>query len=136
MLFGRAPVLEEIRTASDATRFYRVLPQTLLCAGELLGGVILLLAFRNDPRGRAYLWFAAFLFLDGTMSLEAVFNYVYPLLPFATGEPTDALGMIGRYAPLVGFIAAFTGVRVNRWMRGYPHLNCLEIADTLTGHVG
>lgn len=122
VLFGRAPVLEEIRTASDATRFYRVLPQTLLCAGELLGGVILLLAFRNDPRGRAYLWFAAFLFLDGTMSLESVFNYVYPLLPFSTGELTDALGLVGRYAPLVGFIAAFTGVRLNRWMRGYQIL--------------
>ena len=122
MLFGRAPVLEEIRTASDATRFYRVLPQALLCAGELLAGVILLLVFRNDPRGRAYLWFAAFLFLDGTMSLEAVFNYVYPLLPHSTGDLTDALGMIGRYAPLVGFIAAFTGVRLNRWMRGYQIL--------------
>lgn len=122
LLFGRAPVLEEIRTAADATRLYRVLPQTLLCAGELLGGVILLLIFSNDPRGRAYLWFAAFLFLDGTMSLEAVFNYVYPLLPYATGELTDAFGMIGRYAPLVGFIAAFTGVRLNRWMRGYQIL--------------
>lgn len=122
MLFGRAPVLEDIRTATDATHFYRVLPQTLLCAGELLGGVILLLAFRNDARGRAYLWFAAFLFLDGTMSLESVFNYVYPLLPYSTGELTDSLGMIGRYAPLVGFIAAFTGVRLNRWMRGYQIL--------------
>jgi hypothetical protein len=122
VLFGRAPVLEDIRTATDATRFYRALPQTLLCAGELLGGVILLLVFRNDPRGRAYLWFAAFLFLDGTMSLESVFNYVYPLLPLATGELTDALGMIGRYAPLVGFIAAFTGVRLNRWMRSYQIL--------------
>jgi len=122
VLFGRAPVLEQIRTATDATRFYRALPQTLLCAGELLGGVILLLAFRNDPRGRAYLWFVAFLFLDGTMSLEAVFNYVYPLLPHSTGALTDALGMIGRYAPLVGFIAAFTGVRLNRWMRGYQIL--------------
>ena len=30
--------------------------------------------------------------------------------------------MIGRYAPLVGFIAAFTGVRLNRWMRGYQVL--------------
>lgn len=122
VLFGRAPVLEQIRTATDATRFYRKLPQTLLCAGELLGGVILLLAFRNDPRGRAYLWFVAFLFLDGTMSLEAVFNYVYPLLPHSTGALTDALGMIGRYAPLVGFIAAFTGVRLSRWMRGYQIL--------------
>jgi hypothetical protein len=51
VLLGRADVLEEIRTAADATRFYRGLPQTLLCAGELLGGVILLLAFRNDPAG-------------------------------------------------------------------------------------
>lgn len=99
VLFGRGPVLEDIRTATDAAHFYRVLPQTLLCAGELLGGVILLLAFRNDVRGRAYLWFAAFLFLDGTMSLESVFNSVYPLLPYSTGELTDALGMIGRYAP-------------------------------------
>jgi len=122
LLFGRAPVLEEIRTAADATRFHRVLPQALLCVSEVLGGVILLLAFRNDPRGRSYLWFAAFLFLDGTMSLASVFNYVYPLLPFATGDLTDALGMIGRYAPLVGFIAAFTGLRLNRWMRGYQLL--------------
>ncbi|MGA2851162.1 MAG: PP2C family protein-serine/threonine phosphatase [Terracidiphilus sp.] len=122
VLFGRAPVLEEIRTAADAARFYRVLPQTLLCVGELLGGMILLLAFRYDSRGRAYLWFAAFLFLDGTMSLESVFNYVYPLLPLSTGVLTDALRMIGRYAPLVGFIAAFTGIRLSRWMRGYQIL--------------
>ncbi len=122
VLFGRAPVLEEIRRAADATHFYQVLPQALLCASELLGGMILLLVFRNDPRGRAYLWFVAFLFLDGTMSLESVFNYVYPLLPYSTGPLTDALGMIGRYAPLVGFIAAFTGVRLNRWMRGYQIL--------------
>ena len=82
VLFGRAPVLEEIRTATDAAHLYRGFPETLLCVGELLGGVILLLAFRNDPRGRAYLWFAAFLLLDGSMSLESVFNGVYPLLPF------------------------------------------------------
>lgn len=122
VLFGRAPVLEDLRTATDATHFYRSLPQTLLCVGELLGGVILLLVFRNDPYGRAYLWFAAFLFLDGTMSLESVFNGVYPLLPGTFGSLTDAVGMIGRYAPLVGFIAAFTGVRLNRWMRGYQVL--------------
>ncbi|HET6168922.1 MAG TPA: hypothetical protein VFE01_02025, partial [Terracidiphilus sp.] len=90
--------------------------------GELIGGVILLLAFRNDPRGRAYLWFAAFLFLDGTMSLESVFYRVYPLLPSSFDSLTDSLGIIGRYAPLVGFIAAFTGVRVNRWMRAYQIL--------------
>jgi len=122
VLFGRAPELETRRTASDAIRLYQVLPQTLLCVGELLGGVILLLVFRNDPGGREYLWFAAFLFLDGTMSLESVFGWVYPLLPHALAPLTDSLGMIGRYAPLVGFIAAFTGVRLNRWMRGYQIL--------------
>jgi hypothetical protein len=122
VLFGRAPVLESIRTATDASHFYQVLPQALLCAGELLGGVILLLVFRNDPRGREYLWFAAFLFLDGTMSLESVFNWVYPILPNVFAPLTNSLGMIGRYAPLVGFIAAFTGVRLNRWMRGYQIL--------------
>ena len=122
VLFGRAAVLESIRTATDASHLYEVLPQTLLCLGELLGGFILLLVFRNDPGGREYLWFAAFLFLDGTMSLESVFNWVYPLLPHVLSPLTDALGMIGRYAPLVGFIAAFTGVRLNRWMRGYQIL--------------
>ena len=44
------------------------------------------------------------------MSFEAVVKNVYPLLPRQVGYLTDALGMIGRYAPLVGFIAAFTGV--------------------------
>jgi Stage II sporulation protein E (SpoIIE) len=119
VLFGRAAVLEAIRTAADAERFYRGLPQTLLCLCELIGGVILLLVFRYDRRRREYLWFAAFLFLDGTMSLESVFSYVYPLLPSRTLMLTNALGMMGRYAPLVGFIAAFMGVRLNRWMRGY-----------------
>jgi hypothetical protein len=146
VLFGRTTVLESIRTAWDAARFYQTLPQTLLCVGELLGGVMVLLFFRYDRRRREYLWFAAFLFLDGTMSLESVFNYVYPLLPHATSELTDPLGMIGRYAPLVGFIAAFTGVRLNRLMRGYqlvllaipvlmgvpwlnPHLTWLRMPD-------
>jgi len=122
VLLGRARVLESIRTATDANHFYSVLPEALLCVGELLGGVILLLVFRNDPRGRAYLWFAAFLFLDGTTSLESVFYRVYPLLPSTFDRFTDSLGTIGRYAPLVGFIAAFTGVRLNRWMRGYQIL--------------
>jgi hypothetical protein len=94
----------------------------LLSLCELLAGVILLLVFHNDPHGREYLWFAAFLLLDGSMSLEAVVKNVYPLLPRSAGYLTDALGMIGRYAPLVGFIAAFTGVRLNRWMRGYQIL--------------
>jgi hypothetical protein len=119
VLFGRAAVLEAIRTANDAEHFYRTLPQSLLCVCELLGGVMLLLLFRYDRLRREYLWFAAFLFLDGTMSLESVFSRVYPLLPPATYGLTNVLGMIGRYAPLVGFIAAFTGVRLNRWMRGY-----------------
>ncbi len=122
VLFGPARLLEDVRTAADARRFYEVLPQALLCLGELLGGLILLIAFRDDRSGRAYLWFAAFLLLDGTMSLESVFNWVYPLLPVSTIECTDALGMIGRYAPLVGFIAAFIGIRLDRWMRGYQIL--------------
>lgn len=131
LLFGYSLVLETIRTSSDAAHLYRTLPQTLLCAGELLGAVILLLAFRNDPRGREYLWFAAFLLLDGSTSLESVFNRVYPLLPYTTGYLTDALGVIGRYAPLVGFIAAFTGVRPNRWIRGYQIL--LLVIPVLVG---
>ena len=122
VLLGRASVLESMRTATDADHFYSVLPEALLCVGELLGGVILLLVFHNDPRGRAYLWFAAFLFLDGTTSLESVFYRVYPLLPDTFDRLTDSLGTIGRYAPLVGFIAAFTGVRLNRWIRGYQIL--------------
>lgn len=122
VLYGFAPVLERIRSSTDAAHLFRFFPQSLLCVGELLGGLILLLAFRNDPRGREYLWFAAFLLLDGSTSLESVFNHVYPLLPYSSGFLTDALGRIGRYAPLVGFIAAFTGVRLNRWMRGYQIL--------------
>jgi hypothetical protein len=122
VLFGPARVLEDVRTAADARRFYEGLPQSLLCLGELLGGLILLVAFRDDRGGRAYLWFAAFLLLDGTMSLESVFNWVYPLVPRSTSMLTDSLGMIGRYALLVGFIAAFIGIRLNRWMRGYQIL--------------
>lgn len=122
VLFGDALTLEAIRTATDANHFYRGLPEALLSSSELLAAVILLLIFYNDRRGREYLWFAAFLLLDGSMSLEAVVKNVYPLLPRSAGYLTDALGMIGRYAPLVGFIAAFTGVRLNRWMRGYQIL--------------
>jgi len=122
VLFGNALTLEAIRTATDANHLYRRLPEALLSTGELLASVILLLIFYNDRRGREYLWFAAFLLLDGSMSLEAVVKNVYPLLPRSVGYLTDALGMIGRYAPLVGFIAAFTRVRLNRWMRGYQIL--------------
>lgn len=122
VLLGSAVTLEAMRTATDANHLYRGLPEALLSAGELLAGLVLLLVFHNDRRGREYLWFAAFLLLDGSMSLEAVVKNVYPLLPHQVGYLTDALGMIGRYAPLVGFIAAFTGVRLNRWMRGYQIL--------------
>jgi hypothetical protein len=38
VLFGRGAVLEAIRTANDAAHFYQTLPQTLLCACELLSG--------------------------------------------------------------------------------------------------
>ena len=119
VLLGSAQTLEAIRTATDANHLYGGLPESLLSASELVGGIILLLIFYNDRRGREYLWFALFLLLDGSMSLEAVVKFVYPLLPQESGFFTDSLGMIGRYAPLVGFIAAFTGVRLNRWMRGY-----------------
>ena len=122
VLFGDALTLQAIRSAADANHLYKGLPEALLSSSELLAGVILLLIFFNDRRGREYLWFAAFLFLDGSMSLEAVVKHVYPLLPGSAGYLTDALGMIGRYAPLVGFIAAFTGVRLNRWLRGYQIL--------------
>ena len=122
VLIGNALTLEAIRTATDANHLYQGLPEALLSLSELLAAVILLLIFYNDRRGREYLWFAAFLLLDGSMSLEAVVKNVYPLLPRSAGYLTDALGMIGRYAPLVGFIAAFTGVRLNRWMRGYQIL--------------
>ncbi|HEV2135740.1 MAG TPA: PP2C family protein-serine/threonine phosphatase [Terracidiphilus sp.] len=122
VLLGNSMVLERIRTATDAAHLFRLLPQSLLCVGELLGAMILLLAFRNDPRGQAFLWFAAFLLLDGSTSLESVFGRAYPLLPGKFGFLTDALGMIGRYAPLIGFIAAFTRVRLNRWVRGYQIL--------------
>lgn len=122
VLYGSARTLESIRTATDAAQFYRHLPESLLCLSELMGGAILLLVFRFDLRRREYLWFAAFLFLDGTMSLESVFNRVYPLLPNSASVLTDALGMFGRYAVLVGFIAAFIGVRLNRQMRAYQIL--------------
>ena len=122
VLFGNALTLEAIRTATDANHLYRGLPEALLSMGELLASVILLLIFYNDRRGREYLWFATFLLLDGSMSLEAVVKNVYPLLPRSVGYLTDALGMIGRYAPLIGFIATFTRVRLNRWMRGYQIL--------------
>lgn len=115
-------MLGSIRAATDADHFFQGLPEALLALSELLGGLILLVVFRKDPHGRVYLWFAAFLFLDGTMSLESVVKYVYPFLPDSANVFTDSLGMMGRYAPLVGFIAAFVGVRLNRWMRGYQIL--------------
>jgi len=119
VLLGDEHTLAAIRTARDADRFYSLLPQTLLCAGELIGGAVLLILFAYDRRRREYLWFALFLWLDGPCSLESVFDRVYPLLPAGTLLFTDLFGLIGRYAPLIGFLAAFTNVRVNRWVRGY-----------------
>lgn len=119
VLLGDEHTLAAIRTARDAARFYSLLPQTLLCVGELLGGAVLLILFAYDRRRREYLWFALFLWLDGPCSLESVFDRVYPLLPAGVLLFTDFFGLIGRYAPLIGFLAAFTNVRVNRWVRGY-----------------
>lgn len=119
VLLGNAHTLAAIRTARDAERFYSLLPQMLLCAGEILGGAVLLILFAYDRRRREYLWFALFLWLDGPCSLESVFDRVYPLFPAGVVLFFDFFGLVGRYAPLIGFLAAFTNVRVNRWIRGY-----------------
>ncbi|MGC2619646.1 MAG: PP2C family protein-serine/threonine phosphatase [Acidobacteriaceae bacterium] len=119
VLFGSAGALEDHRTAADATHFFNLLPQTLLCVAELVGGTILLLVFADDRRGREYFWFAVFLWLDGTCSFLSVFARVYPLLPPFGHNAGDIIGLIARYAPLIGFLAAFTGVRINRWVRAY-----------------
>jgi hypothetical protein len=119
VLLANEHTLAEIRTARDAERFFGLLPQTLLCIGELLGGTVLLVLFAYDRRRREYLWFALFLWLDGPCSLESVFERVYPLFPVGGAVWFDLFGLIARYAPLIGFLAAFTNVRVNRWIRGY-----------------
>jgi sigma-B regulation protein RsbU (phosphoserine phosphatase) len=119
VLLGTSALLSDRRTALDAARFYRVLPQDLLCLGELLGGAVLLLAFAFDRGSREYLWFAAFLWLDGSASLMSCFDVVYPIVGPAWQRWLNEFGQIARYAPLIGFLAAFTKVRMNWALRGY-----------------
>ena len=119
VLFGSSAALADHRAALDGSRFIDLLPQTLLCIAELLGGAILILLFADDRRRREYAWFAAFLWLDGTCSLLSVFKREYPLLSPFGHDSGDALGLVVRYALLIGFLAAFTGVRINRWVRAY-----------------
>ena len=119
VLLGSPSLLADHRTARDAERFYHVLPQDLLCVGELLGGAVLFLAFAFDRSSREYLWFAAFLWLDGSMSLMSCFDRVYPIIGPAWQDWGDFFGMIARYAPLIGFLAAFTRSRLNWALRTY-----------------
>jgi hypothetical protein len=119
VLLGSSALLADHRTARDAERFYSSLPQTLLCLGELLGGAALLLVFAFDRSSREYLWFAAFLWLDGSASLMACFDNVFPIIGPAWQDWGNLFGMIARYAPLVGFLAAFTKTRMNWVLRGY-----------------
>lgn len=119
VLVGEAGVLKDVRNARDAERFYSLLPQALLCLGELAGGFVLLALYLQDRRRREYLWFVVFLWLDGSCSLWSVFARVYPITPPAFTLFLDDLGMITRYAPLIGFLAAFTGVRITRSIRAY-----------------
>jgi hypothetical protein len=119
VLLGTSALLSDRRTALDAARFYRVLPQVLLCLGELLGGAVLLLAFAFDRGSREYLWFAAFLWLDGSTSLMSCFDVVYPIVGPAWQRWLNEFGQIARYAPLIGFLAAFTKVRMNWALRAY-----------------
>jgi phosphoserine phosphatase RsbU/P len=119
ILFGSARTLADYRTARDAANFYDLLPQALLCLAELIGGAILLVLFAFDRQKREYAWFAVFLWLDGSCSLLSVFQRVYPVVSPLAHYATDLIGLIARYAPLIGFLAAFTGVRTNRWVRAY-----------------
>jgi phosphoserine phosphatase RsbU/P len=119
VLLGTSALLSDRRTALDAARFYRVLPEDLLCLGELLGGAVLLLAFAFDRGSREYLWFAAFLWLDGSASLMSCFDVVYPIVGPAWQRWLNEFGLIARYAPLIGFLATFTKVRMNWALRGY-----------------
>jgi phosphoserine phosphatase RsbU/P len=134
VLVGQTAVLEDVRTAHDAAHFYADLPETLLCLGELLGGLVLLTLYFQDRRRREYLWFVLFLWLDGPCSLESVFEGVYPIFPASWAYFFDFFGMIARYAPLVGFLAAFTGLRVNRWVRAYQWV-LVVLPFILTAHM-
>ena len=119
VLLGTSALLSDRRTALDAARFYRVLPEVLLCLAELLIGAVLLLAFAFDRGSREYLWFAAFLWLDGSTSLMSCFDVVYPIVGPAWQRWLNEFGQIARYAPLIGFLAAFTKVRMNWALRAY-----------------
>jgi hypothetical protein len=122
VLLGASALLADHRTARDAERFYRRLPQVLLCIAELLGGAVLLLAFAFDRTSREYLWFAAFLWLDGSASLMSCFDDIYPIIGPAWQDWFNSFGLIARYAPLVGFLAAFTKTKMNWAVRGYQIL--------------
>jgi hypothetical protein len=50
------------------------------------------------------------------------FDSVYPVISPAWQDWGNAFGLIGRYAPLVGFLAAFTRSRMNWAVRGYQIL--------------
>lgn len=119
ILFGSARSLADYRTARDAENFYELLPQALLCLAELIGGAILLVLFAFDRQKREYAWFAFFLWLDGSCSLLSVFQRVYPVMSPLGHHAGNLIGLIARYAPLIGFLAAFTGVRTNRLVRAY-----------------
>jgi hypothetical protein len=119
VLVGSSALLADHRTARDAEHFYRFLPQILLCVGELMGGALLLIAFAFDRNSREYLWFAAFLWLDGSASLMACFDTVYPIIGPAWQDWGNDFGLIARYVPLIGFLAAFTRTRMNWAVRGY-----------------
>jgi hypothetical protein len=119
VLLGSSALLADHRTARDAERFYSQLPEALLSVGELLGGAVLLLAFAFDRSSREYLWFAAFLWLDGSASLMSCFDSVYPIIGPAWQDWLNHFGQIARYAPLIGFLTAFTKVRMNWALRGY-----------------
>ena len=119
VMLGSSALLADHRTAMDAARFYSRLPQALLCVGELLGGAVLLLAFAFDRSSREYLWFAAFLWLDGSASVMDCFDNVYPVIGPAWQDRGNIFALIARYAPLIGFLAAFTKTRMNWVVRGY-----------------
>ncbi len=135
VLLGSSAVLADYRTARDAERFYRHLPQTMLCVGELLGGAVLLLAFVFDRSSREYLWFAAFLWLDGSASLMSCFDAVYPIIGPAWQDWGNIFGLVARYAPLIGFLAAFTRTQMNWAVRGYQIVLLIAPEVILAAHL-
>ncbi len=135
VLFGSFAALADYRTARDAERFYRFLPQTLLCVGELLGGALLLLAFAFDKSSREYLWFAAFLWLDGSASLMSCFDTFYPIIGPAWQDWGNIFGVVARYAPLIGFLAAFTRTQMNWAVRSYQIVLLIAPEAILAAHL-